>query len=782
MKIPPLLKGYNQWCLSKYNDGNHPLYYKDGRLLSLSIHDSGNFLSFDNAYNLSLQLGVNFGFILTKNDPFTCIDLDVIDEESQKRKGKAVNPSAWTTKEDKDRYWSIISTINSYAEFSASGKGVHIWVLGNIGKGCRRDSIEIYSQERYICCTGNAIVISDIRDAQAYLDNMRSQMSVVDNEILLSDSEIEYSDAEIHQIAYDAENSEKYIDLADRGDWQKYKYPSQSEADLALMSMYAFYSKNNAQCKRIFRCSQLGQRDKATKDDKYLDYALKVIRSRQHKESLSVEIQDKMVSDLLKRLNTNTNSNQFLHSEQNVSLPPEAPISAVEFGKLSDLPKQTEGLEWPPGFLGYVAAYIYNSAPRPVKEIAIAAALGLMSGICGKSWSITQSGLNLYIVLLARSGVGKEALHSGVASLITHVESREPSISNFIDLTEYASGVALRKAILKNPCFVNITGEWGKKLKQFAKEDGRNSAIESLRTIITELYQKSGPGNLVGGVGYSKKEDSVSSVNGVSYSFLGETTPEVFFEVLTPAMMADGFLSRFTHIEYNGLRVPLNPNMLSSPDSWLCDYLAELSSHSADLLRRNSNIPVGRIESVAQKLAAFEIECDGQINNSTDECWRQMWNRAALKAAKIAALLAVCDNYTNPVIQDEHLDWAIKLIRADIHLTSVRFESGDIGNGDSSREKKILSIISFYLSSGNTMNPNTKAAQLRDKGIISRQYLQTRTSSISIFEKSSIGSIRTLDLTIKALIDNGYLTELDKHTALVEHNFSGKCYKILDVF
>jgi len=39
----------------------------------------------------------------------------------------------------------------------------------------------------------------------------------------------------------------------------------------------------------------------------------------------------------------------------------------------------------PPGFLGEVAQFIYGAAPRPVPEIALAGAIGLLAGIVGRA-------------------------------------------------------------------------------------------------------------------------------------------------------------------------------------------------------------------------------------------------------------------------------------------------------------------------------------------------------------------------------------------------------------
>jgi len=53
--------------------------------------------------------------------------------------------------------------------------------------------------------------------------------------------------------------------------------------------------------------------------------------------------------------------------------------------------------------LGEIAHFIYNAAPRQVEEVAIAGAIGLLSGICGRSYNVSGTGLNQYILLLAKT-------------------------------------------------------------------------------------------------------------------------------------------------------------------------------------------------------------------------------------------------------------------------------------------------------------------------------------------------------------------------------------------
>lgn len=794
MAIPMEMRQYNQWCLSDYNKGNNPKYFKEGQLIDLSVHDKANFMTYAKATALATRLGINYGFILTADDPFVCIDLDYVDEEKQKLRGKAIDRSKWTTSEQSSRYWAMIRNLHSYTEQSCSLKGFHIWLKGQAGKGYRRDGVEIYSQERYIACTGRAINGQAILENQQFLDNIISQMQPSYEKGAWEDSEELLTDIEIHEMALKAENHVKY-ELLSNGDFQnelftthdkntggrRLIYPSQSEADFALMSMFTFYSKNNEQCKRLFRHSALGQRAKSAKDDRYLDDTLQKLRNRDISETERLRLEIEQSKELIKKLNEKAAPlKEFLH-QPNTVVPPSKPTTAAIFSEIyaPDRSASDNGLDWPPGFTGILAKFIYDTAPRPVKEIAISAALAFLAGICGKGWNITQSGLNLYIILIARSGVGKEAIHSGISKLVVALRTRAPYIENLIEQSEFASGQALVKHLLKQPCFLNISGEWGRKLRVFAKDDVKNSSGDSLRTKMTELYQKSGEGNIVGGMQYSKKDESLHSISSVAFSFLGETTPDTFFESLSSSMMSDGFLSRFTHIEYEGDRVPLNPNMLRQPEASIIENLVNMINMAETSNTQDIVVNVQRTASVANKVNKLEIHCNDVINSTKDESRRQLYNRASLKASKIAALLAVADNYHEPVIQDHHFDWAMHIVNRDIDISERHLRDGDIGLSDGSRQNKLNKVIRDFFT-GTSFTDTEAHRRMKQEGFITRSYMQQRISASPAFEKYIGGSNRALDMTLKSMIDNGQLVEGDHGYLIREFKFNGKAYRIVE--
>ena len=764
-RLPQELKELRQWVLAAA-DGSPCVLGVNG-LRRTSIHSHQEWYSFSDACKYASEQGTLIGIILTEKDPYTVIDLDVVDEESQLRKGKPVDPTKWTTPEDHARYDKILTAFNSFTEISRGGKGFHIFVRGNIGKGRRRDNVEVYSQERFMICTGNAYIEEPIREGGELLATLVEEMTAHDEEaVVLCEVEEARTDADIVQSLSHQDNGQKFDDLCN-GKWQLWNFPSQSEADLALMSMFTFLSPSNAQCRRLFKMSLLGRREKCTTD--YMDRMLTVIRGRQLREEKVASYGEQLAKELVEEL---------IAKSKTI---PQAPMTQTPEGPKAKLTleKNVEkrDLDYPPGLAGYIAKFIYDSAPRPVKEVAIVATLGLLAGLCGKAYHIPQSGLNLYIILVARSAVGKEAMHSGISLLISKIRESVPQIGQFVDFSDFASGQALIKACAANPSFVNVSGEWGRKLKKIAN-DNVDSPMQVLRTIMTNLYQKSGPASTVGGLTYSNSDKNVQSIAGVAYSLIGETTPGTFYETLTEQMMEDGFMSRFTVIEYSGDRPAMNMHQKLEPDKYLREAFSALAVQAITLLNRfQSQIVVP--ESDAKKmLDDFDEECDRQINKTQEEAWRQMWNRAHLKSYRIAALLAVADNWIEPKITKEHVHWAIDVVRRDINIMADRLNSGDVGVTDHARESKLISIMADYIVAP-IANSYQIPERMRAAGLIPRKYLNLRTCKCQCFYNHRSGATIALEMTLKSMIDSGYITEVRKEV-LLEYGYTGKAYAITD--
>ena len=158
----------------------------------------------------------------------------------------------------------FIENIKSYTEESQSGKGIHIIAKGVLPKGKRRvKGIEMYDANRFFVMTGKKIGDFNIIDAtenvipiyKKYLGKEHEEVEaelvkrtvLTENEILLK--------------AQNSKNGIQFKLLFD-GQWETLNYPSQSEADIALCKLLAFWTgKDTEQMDSIFRLSGL-YRDK----------------------------------------------------------------------------------------------------------------------------------------------------------------------------------------------------------------------------------------------------------------------------------------------------------------------------------------------------------------------------------------------------------------------------------------------------------------------------------------------------------------------------------------
>ncbi len=258
-RLPAELRALPQWCVTPGTATDKAPRRLDGQ--NASVTDPTTWADFDTACRVASERGWRVGFVFTANDPFACIDLDVVNEETQRAKGEPIDASKWTTPEALQRYATGIANMNCYTERSRSGYGFHVIARGNIGKGRRRDGVEVYSQERFLICTGDVHLDQPVGDRQPELDSMVAAMAPPAPEVeLWGDPDPDYAVAD--RAAVDGGELGKLF----RGEWAG-RYPSQSEADLALVKLLAPLTDTPRECWATFRLSKLGERDKAGRAD-----------------------------------------------------------------------------------------------------------------------------------------------------------------------------------------------------------------------------------------------------------------------------------------------------------------------------------------------------------------------------------------------------------------------------------------------------------------------------------------------------------------------------------
>ncbi|HHV24456.1 MAG TPA: hypothetical protein GXX65_07975 [Methanosarcina sp.] len=263
-KIPAELKDYNQWVLWKLE-----LRGKDGKLTKIPYspnyngrakpNDSSTWSSFEKAIEVYEKIPGEYsgiGFVLSKNDPFIGIDWDDVRDS--------------TTGEFEPGIMEEITNLNSYAEISQSGTGAHVICKGSpLDKGMNSDTWEMYSDVHFFAITGdhmdgtpstiNEAPESELKTIYDKLVAEKEFKNKIEYQKQILQEGIRSTDEDIIELCRNAANGEKFRKLFS-GDWVG-NYKSQSEADLALCSLIAFYTTDPEQIDRIFRDSGL-YRDK----------------------------------------------------------------------------------------------------------------------------------------------------------------------------------------------------------------------------------------------------------------------------------------------------------------------------------------------------------------------------------------------------------------------------------------------------------------------------------------------------------------------------------------
>jgi post-segregation antitoxin (ccd killing protein) len=715
--IPGELRNLPQWVCA--GSDKIPINPRTGKPADPSNPASGS--TFADAVGAGLQ---HIGFILGKDDPFTVIDLDDPFERIMKGVKSPILPNEYDyaqALERAERHQKIFEAFPTYAETSQSGRGVHLVMRGKIPCGVRRDKVEIYSQDRYIIFTGNVLRNAPVADCQKLLDGIFSEMGkmITDKGDLIEEQEI-LTDSQIWRMATSASNADKFLALCE-GQWESLGcYPSQSEADFAMISILAFYTRSNQQVRRMFRDTSLGKRAKSQRNDVYIDRSLRRIRAR---EAKLVDI----------------SSLATIAPAADPAKPPEpspAPDAKPE--------PPADSFSFPPGLVGDVAKYILSSSIRPVPEVALAAAIALCAGVCARSYNISGTGLNQYIMLLAKTGRGKEGAATGIDNLIAAVRQNIPMADSFIGPAAFASGQALVKILDKQPCFVSVLGEFGLTLQQICDPKAPGPLV-MLKKVLLDIYAKSGFSKMLRSSVYSDSEKNTRIIQAPNVTILGESTPETFFSGLDVSHIAEGLISRFTVIEYKGTRPEPNPNAFHAPDCELVKAFGELVTVAVNTSQNHTCAPVSMSPQAEKIFDKLNRDADGRINHSTIDTEAELWNRAHLKAMKLSALVAVGLNVHAPHISAEVAQWGVSLVRKEIGDIFEHFKSGDMGSGEGKQECEVRRLFAHFQTLTQKQRSDHRCPDaLMKSQIVPHNFLTIYTRRLACFRNDRRGPTKAL--------------------------------------
>jgi Protein of unknown function (DUF3987) len=456
-----------------------------------------------------------------------------------------------------------------------------------------------------------------------------------------------------------------------------------------------------------------------------------------------------------------------------------------------------QNLDWPKkppadplkpaaGLVGDLMRYFLESSRYPMHEGACLAAFGLMAGIAGRCFNIDGTGLNLYLLLLAESGRGKEDMDSGIERVLSAVRMQVPAIDECIGPNTFASGQALGRALETNQCFLSIQGEFGLRLREL-NDPRAPSSVLVLRRMLLDVYAKSGWGKKLRPTVYSDREKNTKLVHSPCLTILGESTPGHVFDSLSFRDIDDGLLPRCLILHCQSPRPRASRNSGTAPSAELAKRFADFAAICLSM--KNSNI-CHNLSVSDEAVAVFEELqniLDDEFNDSSREAHeRTLWNRALLNTKRLAGLIAVgdmSDPSIAPVVRFEHAHWAVVFVEFVVNQLSNKFRDGLVGSGEERQEAEIKRYIYDYLR----MSPPRRRSSYKvpkglseNEGYIGYDYLRRRAKRCAAFTQDRRTFSRALGETLASMCQSGAIYKLQPMDISRRFGTRGEVYAIGD--
>lgn len=777
--IPQELKEYNQFVAWKYVvRGTSPKPTKvpysavTGKQASpTESSDYAPWASFDYVLTTLTNNPTwydGMGFVLTRQDPFTMIDLD--DPQGDQEKYQ--------------RQLKIYNEMQSYAELSPSNKGVHIILKGAVPSGRNRSGIEVYSSDRYMTMTGNLINGINLpvnETKQAVLDILWAELGGIskpeNNYDFSQDIPETYDDETLLNFCANASNHKMFNALW-AGDWQTY-YRSQSEADLTLCNILAIFSYNKQQVTRLFHRSGLGQREKAHTQDYLFNERYGIIKkSFDRKQTPPIDFS--ALTTNLEQLKQESIEKPYIEV---LSLPE---AEQEEFEDDTDWGDKGTGfiVTCPPGKMGQLANYFYNSAQYPVPEYAITGALAYCSGIMGRNYNISKTGLNQYFVNVGNTGTGKEGPVKTMSILNGAVSELFSAASMFVGPTAFASDIALMRQINQSPSFCSTIAELSELLVAMLGQRPSPNAV-ALRRSLLDIFSKSGRGAVWNGMVYASSDKNIKPIISPALTIMGDTTPNGFYKHVTTENICNGLFPRFTIVEnYNSLGNYNEASENSYPNTDMVTYLAQICDQAHKHNAKNFITDI-RLTSDADKiLKEFREFCRNSTLHSTGEEAKELWNRTHLRTLKTAGVLAALDDYMNPIVDKDKALWAIDFIKNT--TDNLIHRVGNFTLGESyKQEDGQYAVFMLHCKKWVTSRWSSMASrrvgnrELHANKIIPHSYITKTLTPLKGFREDRFGSGGAIKRCIDAAIQNGDLIRV-RDEIMFQYGFRGIGYELVN--
>lgn len=758
--------------------------------------------TFEHAVSVCLQYvsgGYGIGFVLTQEAGITCFDLD--------------------NREDPAAYESAVAAMSvephkTWCETSVSGNGRHYFYLGNTPDGTSsmndvHPGIEIYCSKRFIALTGNLLPesLADLTDGEGIVSSIYLIREERRKERIAAAGTSPLSGVTYELGRGHMSNERALLLMSERKPlsyghlWQAAPQGTGSERIMQVVGDLDKILADPEQVYQIIESSPLGQSRCNSLYRKFYKYWLPDARKSndqgiwnrtQEEQAYLLERGREMALafDAREKAEREAQYQQDIANTAAVI----ADIAEDDRPRFSDGVTQavtyiTEGMDrrylakdvLPPGPFGQLVLHVESTAFMSLRKLVLPPVLAVMSALVGRHAKLpeTGSGLNVFILIGAKTGTGKsaalDAIEDTINSLYIPRDGAEPlDVPTYCRQMEGATRQGIHSYFQRQPSLCWTSHECSKILEQATRSNDQSAALD-LSNVINFLYDASRR--------YTKysppasmraKNDGDGAIMNANISLCWATTMSNLRKIMTRDMIETGLATRMLIVMHDkaGGRIregapPALPQglydllrQIIAKDNMLRDLYAQAINPET----KEANAPpaseldklITTIKITPEARALYKtmekriLGIVDDINNersSYSETFRA-FNRVSSTALRIAGVLAYVNHPINPTIDTETLSWAYgyALQLAGELVTAI--DRGDLAAEFGDEERVFMDIVRKTLSKQPKSEPWVRSDVVRN-------WVKQRTPF-----KGRDWS-RMVETTVKHLIAMGILIEED---------------------
>ena len=341
-----------------------------------------------------------------------------------------------------------------------------------------------------------------------------------------------------------------------------------------------------------------------------------------------------------------------------------------------------------PGFINDLMNYTLRTAYYPNRALAFAGALAMLAHLTGRRFKDQRgSRFNIYLLALAKSGVGKEHPRGTNIDLATQMAF----VSELGDT--FASGEGLEDSMCQSPSMLYQVDEIDYLFNTVKLKDSR---AEQINSMLLKLYSESKTTHIMRKKAIQRGAPSVgTAIVQPHLTMFGTATPKFFYQSLTERTMENGLLARCIVLEAGERGTAGEPHEEGFPES-VIDTVRNLIriGHENNLtgefprplvLQENPDA-TNRI----REILGYADEEYRKASERGDDSANALWARAGEKVLKLAAIYAISENAVEPVITIDGVNWAWRFIE---HMTRRMLFMASMFVADTDFDAQAMKVI-----------------------------------------------------------------------------------------